>query len=449
MIAMVLLGWPLSGYGQEKPGLELATYTIPMTHPIQEGEGIANRIPSQVFIARQGNAFRLYRDGKPYFIKGIGGRGFLESAASAGANSVRTWGAQETGPFLDRAHRLNMTVTVGIWLSQDPADYNNPDYRNKKKADIYNLVAHHNSHPALLAWALGNEINLDGADNPTAWRFVNELAEMIKGIDDHHPVITVIACNESTLGNIAAFAPALDAVGINAYGALSQLREILDHSAYEGPYLITEWGVTGHWEAQQTAWGRPIEPNSTWKADFQLSRYQHDILANRDRCIGSYVFLWGQKQERTPTWYSMIMEDLPGLTGGLFFSPAVDVMHFNWTGSWPENRAPEVEEMLINGVTAESNIALPPGAPIVSQILVWDPDNDPLIYVWELLEEPRRLGTGGSQEARPFRLATVRHDDSSQVNLNAPLNAGEYRLFVYVLDNQGHTATANIPFQVN
>jgi hypothetical protein len=35
------------------------------------------------------------------------------------------------------------------------------------------------------------------------------------------------------------------------------------------------------------------------------------------------------------------------------------------------------------------------------------------------------------------------------LNLTAPTVAGQYRLFVYVLDGKGHAGTANIPFRVN
>ena len=450
-VALTIL---MAGWAGNCPGLELLeSQTAALCHggtPREQSRGALPVIngPVHVEIGRRDTAFHLYRDGEPYFIKGIGGRRFLESAAAAGANSVRTWGAADAGALLERAHSANMTVMLGIWLSHHPEDYNDPSYRDQKTAEIRRLVERHKDHPALLIWALGNEINLQGADTPAAWTFVNGLAGMIKQLDAHHPVISIIACNSTTLNNISTFAPTLDAVGINAYGALARLRAMIDRSSYTGPYLITEWGVTGHWEAQLTGWGRPIEPTSTWKADFQIKRYRLDILANGDRCLGSYVFLWGQKQERTPTWYSMILENLPGMDSSRLACPMVDAMHYNWTGSWPVNRAPDVWRMLINGISAEDNIILSPGEAMISEVQARDPENEPLTYVWELLEEPSVLSIGGSHEDRPISLASVRRDTSPSLSLRAPLVSGQYRLFVYVLDSSHHVATANIPFEV-
>ncbi len=420
--------WRTTGNGRDGP---------------EAGEG-----PHRVEIRHQGTAFRMYRDGKPYQIKGIGGHDFLESAAAAGANSFRTWAPGDMAGLLDRARGLNMTAMLGVWLSHKPSDYTDPLYKKSIIQEIQDLVARHKDHPALLVWSLGNEINLEGADTRAAWQFVNELARMIKDRDPNHPVITVIACNPTTLNNIAALAPNLDAVGINAYGAIASLRAMVERSFYHGPYMITEWGVDGHWEAQHTAWGRPIEPTSAQKAEYHLLRYANDILANSDRCIGSYVFLWGQKQERTPTWYSLFLKDLPGTDGAGVSSPAADVMQFNWTGAWPVNRAPLVFDIMINEFSARQNIILSPGEPIVSRVAAGDPENDPLRFMWELLEEPAVLGVGGSHESRPKTLTSVRPNNLPVLNLHAPPTAGDYRLFVYVLDNNGHVGTANIPFQV-
>ncbi len=420
---------------------------IPVENSLDAAAGHAGAIP--VSLIRQNDSFLLYRGGQPYFIKGVGGRRHMESAAEAGANSIRTWGPENAGTLLDRAQGCGMTVTLGIWLSHQPSDYLNNAYRSSISRDIQHLLDEYKNHPALLMWSLGNEINLLDANTPEAWQFVNRMARMIKDQDPHHPVITVIAYDDITLNNIARHAPDLDAVGINAYGALSGVRAMIDSSAYDGPYIITEWGVDGHWEAEKTTWGRPIEPTSNEKADFHLQRYAQNILANGDKCLGSYVFLWGQKQERTPTWYSMFIEDLPGLEIPVVSCPTVDVMRFNWSGCWPSNRAPRVDRVTINEIDAAGDVRLTPGEPILARVAATDPENDGLSYVWELMEEPLKLSIGGAQETRPGALGNIVQGILPELSLLAPDRTGEYRLFVYVLDRNGHVGTANIPFQVD
>jgi len=392
--------------------------------------------------------YRLYRGGQPYFIKGVGGRRYLQMAAQAGANSVRTWGTHEAGDLLDRAHDYGMTVTLGIWLSHIAPDYLDPAYRRRTVDEIQQVLDRHKNHPALLMWALGNEINLEGAGTPDAWQFVDELARMIKSQDPNHPVISVISFDDVTADTVAAYAPHLDALGINAYGTLSKVRAMIDASTFKGPYLITEWGVNGHWEAERTVWGRPIEPTSQQKVDFHLQRYAQEILANSDRCIGSYVFLWGQKQERTPTWYSMFIEQLPGLERPAAACATVDAMQYSWSGGWPSNRAPAVGRMTIDDQFAGGGVTFAPGQPFVASVEAVDPENDGLRFVWQMMAEPITLSTGGAYEPQPEPLGEMIAEDLGKLHLTAPDNAGEYRLFVYVLDPDGRVGTANVPFQV-
>ena len=70
----------------------------------------------------------------------------------------------------------------------------------------------------------------------TRWR------ASLKEQDPNHPVITVIDYDEKTLSNIALHTPDLDAVGIIAYASLAGVRAMIDGTAYEGSYIITEWG---------------------------------------------------------------------------------------------------------------------------------------------------------------------------------------------------------------
>ena len=189
-----------------------------------------------------------------------------------------------------------------------------------------------------------------------------------------------------------------------------------------------------------------IDPQSIDTASY--SHVGRVRSSNQDRCLGSYVFLWGQKQERTPTWYSMFIEEIPGVTLSKVSCPQVDVMEYSWTGIWPANRAPEVTAITINGRSADGGVTLAFGEKLVATVAASDPDSDHLTYVWELLKKPTGLSNGGGYEPRPERIGELSQGSNPLLNLAAPEAAGAYRLFVYVLDENGHVGTANIPFQV-
>lgn len=293
----------------------------------------------------------------------------------------------------------------------------------------------------MLAWGIGNELNLE-YKNPKVWDAVNEVAEMIKELDPNHLVTTMLAgINQREINYIKARCPALDLISVQVYGGLATVPERIRDTGWEKAYMVTEWGPTGHWESPQTPWKASVEETSSEKAAVYRSRYEASIMKDQN-CVGSYVFLWGQKQERTPTWYGLFTEAGEE-------NEVVDVMQYLWSGEWPANRAPRLDSIRLDGKKVLDFIYLSPGETYVANVYVTDPDNDQLTTRWELLPESTDLKSGGDWESRPEAIpGLVTSTTVERATLTAPENEGAYRLFLYVSDGNNNVATANIPFFV-
>lgn len=400
-------------------------------------------------IKQAGDGYKLYIDGRDTYIKGVGGAYRLDVASQNGSNAFRTWGGdvEEVKKNLALAAENKMYVMQGIGLTKDSIQYYDDAYKNKVREEVRVLAETFKNDTSLLAWGIGNEIELGNANIGVAWQFVEELAQLIKSIDKRHLVSTVISYNPAALDSIAKCVPSLDYVGINVYGPMGEVKEAVDQSDYKGAFMITEWGPTGWWETTATDWKAPIEQTSEEKRRVYEERYTQYIQSNA-RCLGSFVFLWGQKEERTPTWFSMFVEDavdqLP-LKGEK--TPMVEAMQRVWTGKALTETAPVIEGMTMNAKHAIDNIRVKAGETFNAQVSVTDKENEGLTYIWEILKEATVLGFGGSYEPRPDRVGEVMTSDKN-VYEGAVSEPGEYRLYVYVLDNTGFVSTVNIPFQV-
>ena len=271
---------------------------------------VASCAPQQgAVIRKKGNGFELRVDGEASYIKGVGGTNRLDVASASGANACRTWGGdvESVKRTSELAAKNGMRVMQGIWLPKELEKYSDEKFKSEMLNTCRELAETFKDDPNILCWGIGNEIELSGANNGVVWSFVEELAATMKAIDKRHLVATVIAHNKSALDSIARYAPSLDIVGINSYGSIFQVKDIVAESDYKGPYMITEWGPTGWWETSSTTWKAPIEQTSEQKRQVYEERYNKAILGD-ERCLGSFVFLWGQKEERTPTWFSMFVE---------------------------------------------------------------------------------------------------------------------------------------------
>jgi hypothetical protein len=395
--------------------------------------------------------FELLIDGKPAYIKGVGGTNRLDIAAGNGANAFRTWGGtvESIKKDLEKARVNNMYIMQGVSLTKDSASYLNEEYKAKVRSQVRELAETFKDEPHILSWGLGNEIDhRNQANHRAAWQFVDELAQLIKSIDKRHLVSTVITHSAGALDSVAKYVPNIDYIGINSYGAIGRLDEMVEHSAYKGPYMVTEWGPSGFWEVPSTQWRAPIEQTSEEKRLVYEERYNKHILASK-RCLGSFVFLWGQKEERTPTWFSMFAENnVEGLPLKGEKTPMVEAMQRVWTGKEPSQTSPVLSALTLNGKKAADNIYIEPNAPFKGEVTAVDREEKKLTCVWEVLKEATQLGSGGSYEPRPERVGKVVSTDTNTyvTSVDTP---GNYRMFVYVLDNAGFVATANIPFSIN
>ena len=401
--------------------------------------------PIKVEIRKIDSTYQLMREGKPYFVRGAGGSAYPERIKASGGNSIRTWGTRDAQRVLDSAFKYGLTVLMGLDVARERHGFNYDDTAAVQQQfnKIREEVIKYKDHPAILGWGIGNELNLQ-YKNPKVWNAVNDISKMIHEVDQNHFTTTVFAgINKGLVDYIKERTPDIDLLCINTYGGLASLPRTIRQSGWEGAYLVTEWGPTGHWESLQTSWKSPIEETSSEKAAVYKSRYEYGIENDSQKCLGSYVFLWGQKQERTPTWYGLFTEKGEE-------SEVVDVMQFLWSGSWPKNKAPHLYSLQLNKKRAVDNINLQPGNSYTAVAVVSDPDDDRITYRWELLPEPTKLSEGGDFEARPKPvegLVTSSGRDG-EIQLKAPSSAGAYRLFVYVTDGNNNVATANIPFFV-
>lgn len=401
-------------------------------------------------IVEKNGKFELLVNEVPTYIKGVGGTNRLEHAAQNGANAFRTWGGsvESIKKDLVQAKANNMYIMQGIGLTKNRNSYSDESYKDKLRKEVRLLAETFKDDPNILVWGLGNEIDHEEKANiGAAWKFVDELAQIIKSIDKRHLVATVITHNPRALDSIGKYCPHLDLVGINSYGAIGKAAEIVDKSNYKGAYMITEWGPTGFWESPSTKWKAPIEQTSEEKRVVYEERYNKYILSSK-KCLGSFVFLWGQKEERTPTWFSMFVEKgVEGLPLNGEKTPMVEAMERVWKGVQLKQTAPVVEKFTINGKAAIESVTVGAGKSFEGKVAVTDKEGDKMTYVWEILKEATVLGSGGSYEPRPERVGKVATTDTNtwQTAINEP---GNYRLYVYVKDNTGFVSTANVPFQV-
>ncbi len=407
-----------------------------------------------VDISEENGEFKLLVNGESYFIKGARTlrTRYMDKVAEYGGNSARIGYHDNVKEVLDEANRLGLSVLFGLPVKPERSgfDYDDEQAVKEQHNRMKEIVKRFKDHPAVLMWAIGNELDhVPGQEtyNLKMWNAVNDIAVMIHELDPNHTAMTVIGTGrKEKLQDLMERCPDLDLLGINSYADIWEVPEWLRKYDWNKPFAVTEWGPSGHWQVPRTEWNVVIEQTSTEKAQVYKERYE-GVIQSDPWCVGSYVFLWtSNRQERTHTWYNMFHDD--GSEKG-----AVEVMHYGWTGEWPANRCPELKALQIDGLNALDDINLEAGSVHRAEVQVSDPDNDDLTVEWELVPENKKFGAyAGQGETKPepvkgkFRGTS---QEGKELQFEAPdEKGGNFRLFVYVHDGHNNAAVANIPFHV-
>ena len=73
-------------------------------------------------------------------------------------------------------------------------------------------------------------------------------------------------------------------------------------------------------------------------------------------------------------------------------------MQYLWTGSYPQNRAPHIDSLLLDNKKASDFIYLQPDKDYIITVFAHDPNQNKMIERWELLPESTDLKNGGDRE---------------------------------------------------
>jgi hypothetical protein len=410
---------------------------------VEAGGQTAAAAPARVEVRKVGEGFQLLVDARPFYINGAGGSASKELLVRSGGNSVRLWGAVDIDKELDDAHKQGLKVAVGIWLEHKGAgplkfDYANPAHLADQTEKVRAAVLKYKDHPAVLLWGLGNEMEGEKGDDAAVWKHVNDLARMVKQLDPNHPTMTVTAeLGGERVASINRYCPDIDIHGINSYAGISSLSKRYRELGGVKPFIVTEFGPAGPWEVGKTPWGAPLEVSSTEKAGMYRNAWETTILPEKGKLgLGSYAFLWGNKEEATATWFGMKLRDGSKLE-------AVDMMTQLWTGLPVADPCPKLKSM-----TVDRN-QIKPGDIVTATLEVSDPRGRPLKVEWLLTVDPQRYLTMGQfqKDATVIPEAVVR-GDLGGAEIRMPTKVGPYWLYAYVRNDDGGAATMVVPLNV-
>lgn len=402
-----------------------------------------------IHILEQSEGYRLMKDSEVFQINGVAGSGYLSELKQMKGNTIRLYRYFVTEDVLNEADSLGISVVVDLNL---PGALEKFDYGNEKKLDsliedISNSVRVLKKHSSIIIWNIGNEpvhFSLGFWRRREAWQAIDKISRTIQEIDPDRLTSIAVPFGKKFLIYPRLFAPSLDILGVNAFKmALSEAKfSRFCFPCWDGPFLYSEFGPQGTWQSLVNNWGVPIELSDLQKKD-HLTYMFETFKQAEPKCLGAFAFYWGNKQERTHSWYSLFTLDGEK-------TPVVDELSKIWTGDYVGNRSPIIENLTLNQLFANENVSLEANEIYSAESLAKDPENDSIQLTWEILREGDYMDKFyGTKEARPEIMTDLIVETvGNTVRFRAPREPGPYRLFVSARDNNDNCSTFNFPFFV-
>ncbi|MGC9355300.1 MAG: hypothetical protein ACP5D9_15745, partial [Mariniphaga sp.] len=277
-------------------------------------------------------------------------------------------------------------------------------------------------------------------------RTFNELIEFIHAEDPNHPVTTSVATNKfwKKLLNIHIYSPEIDVIGYNIFAPPQKIKPQLDKLSKfinMKPFYISEWGMEGPWAQEKTAWGAPIETTSTNKGEQYKENYKI-FIEQYNQSLGSAVFYWGQKQERTHTWFNIFDEQ--GRKSQVYY----ELQKF-WRYDSVHHEPPRLKYMLVDKKGAKDNLVFLPNELKTAQVLFNDKSDSTFQISWEIHNEGWNYEGGGAKHKPTKKIpGCIENINANEVTFRTPSTEGPYRIFAFICDDHGNFATTNTPFYV-
>ena len=327
---------------------------------------------AQTSISKNGDNWELLVDGEPFDAKGVT-FGYVDDVENyqfyfndlkfLGVNTIRIWATNEhTDKLLDVAHQHGIKVMMGIWMRhgrpgmEDDDSFNYLEDHEGMEAmydNAINTVNQYKEHPAVLTWAVGNEVYLNiatDAEKEAYSKLLERICGDIKKIDTTHPITSVEAWAFG-LDWWQKHVPSIDIYGLNSYGAgANYLAGELEKRNIDKPYIVTEFGVTGEWDIEAEKNGIKIEPTDQEKYDVIVHGYQ-DWIKSKPNCLGVYIFHYANGHDHMSPW---LFTHHKGL-----FRPAYWAIREAYTGQIPINHIPEISNFKLPADTLRSQTWVP------------------------------------------------------------------------------------------